>query len=93
LSYKERLNKTIVFITHDIDEAVKSGQRIEVSKWGAAGTVGTPVNCDNPADDYVAQFMEIANKDRDATQNTKYRYTNRFSVAYRYLKFIYIGDI
>ncbi|MGM8908874.1 ATP-binding cassette domain-containing protein [Psychrobacter sp. 1U1] len=58
LELQERLNKTIVFITHDIDEAVKVGQRISILNGGRLVQTGTPHELRyHPADDYVAQFM------------------------------------
>ena len=58
LELQERLHKTIVFITHDIDEAVKVGQRISILNGGRLVQTGTPAQLrDTPADDYVAQFM------------------------------------
>ncbi|MGP9517392.1 MULTISPECIES: ATP-binding cassette domain-containing protein [unclassified Psychrobacter] len=58
LELQERLNKTIVFITHDIDEAVKVGQRISMLNGGRLIQTGTPSELrHNPADDYVEQFM------------------------------------
>ena len=59
LELQARLNKTIVFITHDIDEAVKVGQRISILNGGRLVQTGTPNDLrQNPADDYVAQFMK-----------------------------------
>jgi glycine betaine/proline transport system ATP-binding protein len=58
LELQARLHKTIVFITHDIDEAVKVGQRISILNGGRLVQTGTPSELrDSPADDYVAQFM------------------------------------
>src|SRR5690606_28425144 len=58
LDLQERLNKTIVFITHDIDEAVKVGQRISILNGGRLVQTGSATELrNNPADDYVAQFM------------------------------------
>jgi len=58
LELQARLHKTIVFITHDIDEAVKVGQRISILNGGRLVQTGTPNELrDKPADDYVAQFM------------------------------------
>ena len=58
LELQARLHKTIVFITHDIDEAVKVGQRISILNGGRLVQTGTPnVLRDSPSDDYVAQFM------------------------------------
>ncbi len=62
LALQERLNKTIVFITHDIDEAIKVGQRISILNGGRLIQTGTPQELRlNPADDYVAQFMHAKN--------------------------------
>lgn len=58
LELQDRLNKTIVFITHDIDEAVKVGQRISMLNGGRLIQTGRPSELrHNPADDYVEQFM------------------------------------
>ncbi len=58
LELQARLNKTIVFITHDIDEAVKVGQRISILNGGRLVQTGTSDELrHSPADDYVAQFM------------------------------------
>lgn len=62
LELQARLNKTIVFITHDIDEAIKVGQRISILNGGRLVQTGTPNELrDNPIDDYVAQFMKTRN--------------------------------
>ncbi len=51
------LNKTIVFITHDFDEAVRLADRIAIMKDGAIIQIGTPEELIiNPADDYVQEF-------------------------------------
>lgn len=62
LALQTRLNKTIVFITHDIDEAIKVGQRISILNGGQLVQTGTPNELRaNPIDDYVAQFMKTRN--------------------------------
>jgi glycine betaine/proline transport system ATP-binding protein len=51
------LKKTIVFITHDFDEAIRLADRIAVMKDGAIVQAGTPEEIVlEPADDYVAEF-------------------------------------
>lgn len=51
------LKKTIVFITHDFDEAIRLADRIAIMKDGAVVQVGTPEELVlNPADAYVAEF-------------------------------------
>lgn len=58
LELQARLNKTIVFITHDIDEAIKVGQRISILNGGRLVQTGTSSDLrHNPADEYVARFM------------------------------------
>lgn len=59
LALQEKLHKTIVFITHDIDEAVKLGQRISILNGGRLIQTGTAEELrDNPHDDYIAEFMQ-----------------------------------
>jgi glycine betaine/proline transport system ATP-binding protein len=59
LDLQRSLKKTIVFITHDLDEAVRIGAQIAVMKDGQVVQVGPPrVILDQPADDYVARFVK-----------------------------------
>ncbi|RJE84989.1 quaternary amine ABC transporter ATP-binding protein [Paracoccus onubensis] len=52
------LHKTTVFITHDLDEAIRIGDRIAIMKDGILVQVGTPEQIvTEPADDYVADFV------------------------------------
>jgi glycine betaine/proline transport system ATP-binding protein len=61
LRLQRMLHKTIVFITHDFDEAVRLGDRIAIMKDGAVIQLATPEQLvTNPADDYVAQFTRDA---------------------------------
>lgn len=54
----QRIKKTIIFITHDLTEALKLGDHIAFLKDGSLVQVGTPVEiCSNPANDYVARFL------------------------------------
>ena len=51
------LRKTIVFITHDFDEAIRLADRIAIMKNGEIIQIGTPEELvTNPASDYVAEF-------------------------------------
>ncbi|MGH1538884.1 MAG: quaternary amine ABC transporter ATP-binding protein [Arenicella sp.] len=53
------LQKTTVFITHDLDEAIRIGHRIAIMKDGKIVQVGTPEEIvTNPIDDYVSDFVE-----------------------------------
>ena len=59
LSLSAELNKTTVFITHDLDEAIRIGNRIAIMKDGRIVQVGTPEEIvTDPADDYVRDFVE-----------------------------------
>ena len=54
-----RMNKTIVFVTHDLDEALKLGDRIAIMKDARVVQVGTAEEIlTHPADDYVESFVE-----------------------------------
>ncbi|WP_374651674.1 glycine betaine/L-proline ABC transporter ATP-binding protein [Dongia sp.] len=51
------LKKTIIFVTHDFDEAIRLADRIAIMKDGAVVQLGTPEDLVlNPATDYVAEF-------------------------------------
>jgi glycine betaine/proline transport system ATP-binding protein len=55
---QEELHKTIVFITHDLAEALKLGDRIAIMRDGRFVQVGTPEEVvGQPADDYVRDFV------------------------------------
>ena len=59
LDLQDKVNKTIVFISHDLDEAIKLGDRIVLMKDGAIVQQGTAEEIlTNPANDYVAKFVE-----------------------------------
>lgn len=58
MSLAERMKKTTVFITHDLDEAVKIGDRIAIMRDGRLIQEDTPENIVmHPANDYVADFV------------------------------------
>jgi glycine betaine/proline transport system ATP-binding protein len=68
LSLQEKMNKTIVFITHDLNEALKLGDRIAFLRDGALVQVGTPEEItNNPADDYVAKFVRGVDRSKILT--------------------------
>ncbi len=59
LSLQASLNKTIIFVTHDLDEALKIGDRIALMKDGAIIQIGTPEQIlIKPANEYVEKFVE-----------------------------------
>lgn len=56
---QQKMEKTIVFITHDLDEALKLGDRIALMKDGAIVQIGTPEDIMiSPANEYVKRFVE-----------------------------------
>ncbi|WNQ13047.1 glycine betaine/L-proline ABC transporter ATP-binding protein [Paenibacillus aurantius] len=59
LDLQQRMKKTIVFITHDLDEALRIGDRIALMKDGAVVQIGTPEDIMiSPANSYVERFVE-----------------------------------
>ena len=59
LEMQTELRKTVIFITHDIDEAMKLGSRIAIMKDGEVVQIGTPQQIrENPANDYVRRFFQ-----------------------------------
>ncbi len=65
LDLQKELKKTIVFITHDLDESLKLGDHIGILNGGKLVLVGTPLEIImNPADDYVKAFVKDVNRVR-----------------------------
>ncbi|WP_106498155.1 quaternary amine ABC transporter ATP-binding protein [Lentibacillus sp. Marseille-P4043] len=59
LDIQERLQKTIIFITHDVNEAFKLGDRVAVMKDGRVIQTGTPEEIiERPANDYISDFIK-----------------------------------
>ncbi|WP_017187115.1 quaternary amine ABC transporter ATP-binding protein [Alkalibacillus haloalkaliphilus] len=68
LDLQETMKKTIVFITHDLDEALRIGDRIALMKDGSIVQVGTPEEIlINPANDYVEKFVEDVDRSKVLT--------------------------
>ncbi|MDC0738900.1 betaine/proline/choline family ABC transporter ATP-binding protein [Cognatishimia sp. SS12] len=58
MTLSHKLNKTTLFITHDLDEAIRIGNRIAIMKDGRIVQIGTPEDIIlNPIDDYVSDFV------------------------------------
>ena len=58
LRVQEKLGKTIVFVTHDIDEAIKMGDKIAIMKEGKLVQYASPAEIlSQPADDFVAELI------------------------------------
>ena len=59
MELSSELDKTTVFITHDLDEAIRIGNRIAIMKDGVIVQIGTPEEIvTNPIDEYVTDFVE-----------------------------------
>ena len=62
LDLQRALRKTIVFVSHDLDEALKIGTRIAIMEGGRISQIGTPEDIiASPADDYVRAFVANVN--------------------------------
>ena len=65
LNLQAELHKTVVFITHDLDEALKIGDRIAILKDGIMDQEGLPVDILlSPKTEYVSNFVEDVNRSR-----------------------------
>ncbi|MFA7565391.1 MAG: glycine betaine/L-proline ABC transporter ATP-binding protein [Alkalispirochaeta sp.] len=72
LELQARMHKTIVFITHDLDEALKLGDRIAIlGPDGRVRQIGSPEEIlANPADEYVEKFVQNVDRTRVITAST-----------------------
>jgi glycine betaine/proline transport system ATP-binding protein len=62
LELQERLKRTIIFVSHDLDEAFKLGNRIAILEGGRVIQIGTPTEIfQTPANQYVADFVANMN--------------------------------
>ncbi|MCD6434845.1 MAG: glycine betaine/L-proline ABC transporter ATP-binding protein [Clostridiales bacterium] len=65
LDIQSKFKKTIIFITHDVNEAFKLGDRIAVLKDGEIIQIGTPEEIlDNPENDYIRNFIQDIDRSR-----------------------------
>ncbi|SEO69743.1 glycine betaine/proline transport system ATP-binding protein [Amphibacillus marinus] len=68
LELQQSMQKTIIFITHDLDEALRIGDRIALMKDGSIVQIGTPEEIlVNPANDYVERFVEDVDRSKVLT--------------------------
>jgi len=83
IELQEKLHKTIVFITHDLDEALRLGDRIAILRDGELVQVGEPKEILlEPADDYVEAFVRDVNRARALTvENVMKPPVNRITAA------------
>ena len=71
LDVQEKLKKTIIFITHDLDEALKLGNNIAIMKDGVIVQQGQSEDILlNPADDYVRAFVENVDRSKIMTASS-----------------------
>ncbi len=72
LELQARMHKTIIFITHDLDEALKLGDRIAIlGPDGRVRQIGTPEEIlAKPADDYVEKFVQNVDRTKVITAST-----------------------
>jgi glycine betaine/proline transport system ATP-binding protein len=71
LQIQNKLHKTIVFITHDLDEAMKVGDRIAIMKDGVVEQIGTAEEIlTDPATEYVEAFVEKVDRKTIITAET-----------------------
>lgn len=77
LNLQRRLKKTIIFITHDLDEALKLGDRIAIMKDGVIVQIGTPEEIlSHPANEYVRKFVQGVNRSKVLTASSIMRDTD-----------------
>jgi glycine betaine/proline transport system ATP-binding protein len=102
IELQDKVQKTIVFISHDLDEAIKLGDRIVLMKDGAIVQVGTAEEIlTNPANDYVARFVEDVDMSKIITaerimkksEAIAYYKTDGPKAAYRKMKVAGISKI
>lgn len=71
IELQQQLGKTILFITHDLNEAMRIGDRIAMMRDGGIVQIGTSERILNaPADHYVAQFVEDVDRARVLTASS-----------------------
>ena len=80
MSLQARMKKTILFITHDLDEALRIGNRVVLMKDGQVVQIGTPEEIlTTPANDYVKRFVENVDKSKILTARSILTEINLFA--------------
>ena len=98
---QSKLKKTIVFITHDLDESLKLGDHIGILNAGRLVQVGRPEDIIfNPADDYVKAFVKDVNRSKVLRAKTVMTKIDKFdssainpSSTYKYDEDTFIEDL
>ncbi len=75
LELQQRMRKTIIFVTHDLEEALRLGDRIALMNDGRIVQIGTAEEIlTNPADDFISRFVDGVDRDKVLTcQNVMMR--------------------
>lgn len=74
LNLQQEMQETILFVTHDLDEALKIGDRVAIMKSGRIVQVGTPEEIlTEPADEYVRSFVQDVDRTRVIQASTLMR--------------------
>ncbi len=82
IELQRRLKKTIIFITHDLDEALILGDRIAIMNGGRIVQIGTAREIvDSPADDYVSAFTQDIDRARVLTAESAARKVGPLDIA------------
>ena len=101
VNLQSKLKKTIVFITHDLDESLKLGDHIGILNGGRLVQVGRPEDIIlNPADDYVKAFVKDVNRSKVLRAKTVMTKIDKFdttginpSSIYKYDENTFIEDL
>lgn len=102
IDLQDKVQKTVVFISHDLDEAIKIGDRIVLMRDGVIVQVGTAEEIlTNPANEYVARFVEdvdmskiiTAEKIMKKSETIAYYKTDGPKAAFRKMKTAGISKI
>lgn len=89
LKLQEKYKRTIIFISHDLDEAMRIGDRIAIMEGGRVVQIGTPEDIlNNPADEYVESFFRGVNVSsilsaKDIARKSQVVVINRIGVGLR----------
>lgn len=82
LELQSKMHKTIIFITHDLDEALKLGDKIAIMKDGVIVQIGTPEEIlTNPANSYVREFVQDVNRVKVVTASTIMKKPDPIAIA------------
>ena len=92
------MKKTTVFITHDLDEAVRVGHRIAIMRDGKVIQIGTPEEIVmKPADDYVADFVKGISRlkivQAKSIMQTVEKFEKKFGSIAKNLESVYENDL